>query len=67
MTSKTIQYPASSLEDLCEALAEGATGDDTEGEAGYAVIQWPGADCPWFLPRPYAAGFDVADFVITEI
>jgi hypothetical protein len=55
------------LEDLALALAEGEhdLGEDATA-AGGALITWPGADCPWFVPGPSAGGFTVADFAITE-
>jgi hypothetical protein len=57
----TIQFSSPSLEDLAYALAEGEhdLGDDVTA-AGYALIQWPGADCPWFVPHPQHLGADLA-------
>lgn len=53
-THLTLQAPEYGLlHVLCEALAEGEheLGDEVT-QAAYAVIQWAGADCPWFQPRP---------------
>lgn len=54
----TVTVPhAGSLEDLALALAEGehSLGRDVT-LAGYALIQWPGLDCPWFQPHPQHCG-----------
>lgn len=59
-----IKFPASSLEDLAVALAEGEHGlGDEFTAAGAAVIGWTGNDCPWFVPGPAAAGIEIAPFV----
>lgn len=44
---------ADSLEDLAQALAEGEHDLGKEATAvGYALMMWPGRDCPWFNPGP---------------
>ena len=44
---------AQSLEDIAQALAEGEHDLGAEAtRAGYALIMWPGQDCPWFVPGP---------------
>jgi hypothetical protein len=55
------------LEDVAQALAEGEhdLGEDATA-AGAALIEWPGADCPWFVPGPRADGIEVTAFAITE-
>lgn len=62
--------PGYSLQDVCEALAEGehCLGDDAT-YAGYMLAHaWAGKDCPWSVPHPdhcghlaptYFYGFDV--------
>lgn len=49
----TFHFPTrSSIEDLATALAEGEHDLGTDATAaGYALIAWPGPDCPWFIPR----------------
>lgn len=44
-----IKFPTTtSLEEVAQALAEGEheLGEDYT-HAGYALIMWPGNDCPW--------------------
>lgn len=55
----SLKFPATSLEDLAWALAEGEhdLGDEAVA-AGNALIQWPGADCPWFHPGPTPVTID---------
>ena len=44
---------SSSLEDLAWALAEGEHNlGDAVTAIGNSVVQWPGQDCPWFVPGP---------------
>lgn len=49
--------PGYTFEDVCQALAEGEhdMGDDATQAAG-ALLQWPGSDCPWFVPHPEHIG-----------
>lgn len=52
--SVEIMFPASSLEDLCQALAEGEHGLGAEiTAAGYDVIAWPNTGWLWILDNGY--------------
>lgn len=55
------------LEDIAQVLAEGEhdLGEDAT-VAGAALVAWPSADCPWFVPGPTAGDFEVADFTIAD-
>lgn len=50
----TLHFQTSdSLSDVATALAEGDHALGAEATAaGYAVVSWPGVDCPWFTPGP---------------
>lgn len=50
-------HPGYTFQNVCEALAEGEhnLGDDATA-AGAAIIEWPGSDCPWFVPHPEHIG-----------
>ena len=64
----TFHFPTTrSLEEIAQALAEGDHDlGETATAAGYALIAWPGTDCPWFIPGPSAGDLNVAEFAIVE-